>query len=36
LRNEEAAIARLKGEDPEEEMEFAVVRRTVTIRPVPE
>lgn len=34
-RNEEAAIARLKGEDPEEEMEFPVVRRTVTIRPNP-
>jgi hypothetical protein len=31
-RNEEAAIARLKGEDPEEEMEFPVVRRTLTIR----
>ncbi len=36
LRNEEAAIARLKGEDPEEEMEFPIVRRTVTIRSNPE
>lgn len=35
-RNEEAAIARLKGEDPEEEIEFPVVRRTVTIRPNPQ
>jgi hypothetical protein len=31
-RNEEAAIARLKGEDPEEEIEFPIVRRTLTIR----
>jgi hypothetical protein len=35
-RNEEAAIARLKGEDPAEEMEFPVVRRTVTIRMRPD
>lgn len=32
-RNEGAAIARLRGEDPEEEVEFPLVRRTVTIRP---
>jgi hypothetical protein len=35
-RDTEATIARLKGEDPEEEMEFPLVRRTVTIRPQPE
>lgn len=30
-RSEEAAIARLKGEDPKEEVAFAVVRRTVIL-----
>jgi hypothetical protein len=35
-KEEEAAIARLKGEDPVEEVEFPLVRRTVIIQPNPE
>jgi hypothetical protein len=36
LPNENAVIARLKGEDPTEEIEFPVVRRTITIPSKPE
>jgi hypothetical protein len=33
FKNEEAAAARLQGREPEEEIEFSVMRKTVTIRP---